>query len=61
VLDFRRDFRSKTVTNPVELYGDAADVQDPYKVVSSLVVDCNETTRMEGLGRNVRITRGTVA
>lgn len=59
VLDFSRDMRAKTVTNPIEIYGEESHINDPYKVVSSLVADWNETTRYAGLGRNVRITRGT--
>jgi hypothetical protein len=61
VLDFSHDPQVKTVTNPIEVYGDEAQVNDPSKVVSSLVIDFNETTRLGNLGRNVRVTRGTPA
>jgi hypothetical protein len=61
VLDFSRDLRAKTVTNPIEVYGDAAQVLDPEKVVSSLVVDYNFTTRLSALGDNIRVTRGATA
>ena len=61
VLDFSQDLRAKAVTNPIEVYGDEADVKDPHKVVASLVVDYNETSRLASIGRNVRVTRGTPA
>jgi hypothetical protein len=60
-LDFSRDMRDKTVTNPIDVYGDEATVYDPYKKVASLVIDWNNTTRYDGLGRDVRITRGATA
>ena len=58
VLDFSRDMRAKTVTNPIELHGDESDVIDPFQVVANLRIDYNETTRMSKLGQNVRLTRG---
>jgi hypothetical protein len=61
LLDFSQDMRAKTVTNPIEVYGDEAEVKDPFQVVSSLIVDYNETTRLENLGTNIRLTRGTPA
>jgi hypothetical protein len=60
-LDFSRDMRAKTVTNPIDVYGDEATVYDPYKKVASLVVDWNNTTRYDGLGRDIRVTRGATA
>jgi len=61
VLDFSQDMRAKTVTNPLEVYGEDAEVVDKFKVVNNLRVDYNETTRLANIGRNVRITRGTPA
>ena len=61
VIDFSQDPRAKTVTNPIEVYGDSSQVNDPVKVVGSLVVDYNETTRFANLGRNLRVTRGATA
>lgn len=62
-LDFSRDLRTKTVTNPVEVYGPQAKVSDPHKVVTTLVLDMNETAKLENMliGTNVRLTRGTPA
>jgi hypothetical protein len=60
-IDFSRDMRAKTVTNPIDVYGDEATVYDPYKKVTSLVVDWNNTTRYDGLGRDIRVTRGATA
>ncbi len=62
-LDFSRDLRSKAVTNPIEVYGTQARVSDPHKVVSSLVLDMNETAKLENMliGTNIRLTRGTPA
>jgi hypothetical protein len=60
-LDFSRDLRAKTVTNPIEVYGDEATVKDPNKSVTALVLDWNETTRLADIGRHIRITRGAVA
>jgi len=62
-LDFSQDLRAKTVTNPVEVYGEDAKVSDPNKVVGTLVLDMNEGSLSSNIdiGRNVRITRGTPA
>lgn len=64
LLDFDQDPRAKTVTNPIDVYGDKARVRDTYKVVASLVVDYNYAevqVNGESLGTNVRFTRGTPA
>lgn len=60
-LDFTRDMRTKTVTNPIEVHGDKAKVDDSYKVVTTLIVDMNQTGNLANLsmGDNVRLTRGT--
>lgn len=62
-LDFSQDLQAKTVTNAIELYGEQARLSDPHKVVSSLVIDCNETVNTTNvkLGRNVRLTRASVS
>ena len=61
VLDFSRDMRSKTVTNPIEVHGEKAKVIDPYKVTGAIVIDMNQTGNLANLslGDNVRVTRGT--
>ncbi len=61
ILSFDQDMQAKTVTNPIEVYGDKAEVIDTFAVVTSLVVDYNETTRIPNLGTNMRVTRGTPA
>lgn len=63
VLDFSQDMRAKTVTNPIELYGDDATLLDPYQVVGSLIVDMNNRRKFGDLdlGINIRLTRGTPA
>lgn len=63
ILDFSRDMRSKTVTNPIELHGDKAKFIDPYKVTGAIVIDMNQTGNLANLslGDNVRVTRGTPA
>jgi hypothetical protein len=60
-LDFSRDMRAKTITNPIDVYGDVADVNDPYKVATPMIIDYNETTRSPQLGFNFRITRAATA
>lgn len=62
-LDFSQDLRAKTVTNPIEVYGRQAKVSDPHKVVSSLVLDLNQTENTANLilGSNIRVTRGATA
>ena len=60
-LDFSRDLRAKTVTNPIESTV-RNPVFDPFKVVTTLIVDFNQTEAGDlGIGQNVRITRGTPA
>lgn len=61
VLDFTRDMRAKTVTNPIELHGKEAEVKDPFQAVTNLRIDYNRTTRLPNLGQNIRLTRGTPA
>lgn len=63
ILDFEQDPSAKTVTNPIDVYGEQAQVFDVDKVVASLIVDLNEGARPEQVrwGTNVRLTRGTPA
>lgn len=67
-LVFDHDLRPKTVANPIDIYGDDADVVDSYKVAGTngftagdFVLDYNETTRNPALGRNYRIIRRATA
>lgn len=64
LLDFSQDMRAKTVTNPIEVFGDVARVRDPFKVVTTLIIDGNnirgDLSQFE-IGPNVRLTRGTPA
>ena len=60
ILDFSKDPRTKTVTNPIDCQG-TGRVLDPDKAVTSLIVDYNGTAPIEGLGTNVRVTRGAPA
>jgi hypothetical protein len=63
-LDFSLDQRTKTITNPINIYGDTADINDPNKVANgggTLILDYHETSRAPNLGRNYRISRAAVA
>lgn len=62
ILDFSQDLSAKTVTNPIELFGDAGRdaIRDPFKAVASLVIDFNGTSLLS-LGKHIRITRGAIA
>lgn len=66
VLDFSEigAAATKTVTNPIEVYGGACKVLDANKTVAALVLDLNydrlDSQRFD-LGKNIRITRGTPA
>jgi hypothetical protein len=48
ILDFNQDPRAKTVTNPIQVYGDVAKVQDDLKAVNSgvLSVTTNQTAKI---------------
>lgn len=61
-LDFSQDMRTKTVTNAVEVFGSQAKVSDPHKVVTTLVLDLNETGNNENIsiGKDFKLTRGAV-
>jgi hypothetical protein len=60
-LDFSQDPRPKTVTNPIQLYGNNATLNDPNQVVSSLVVDLEQSDNLANvaLGTNIKLTRST--
>lgn len=65
-IDFGQDPRNKTVTNPIDVYGDKARVSDPNNVVNSggsFVVDLNETASLGNIviGAHRRATFGTPA
>lgn len=65
-LDFDQDLRTKTVTNPIEVYGRDAKVSDRNKVVNAagnFVLDLNQEVLSENIqiGRNIRVTRAAVA
>lgn len=65
-LDFSHDLRDKTVTNPIEVFGENARVSDPYRVVNpggSFVLDLNGTEVTENLklGRDVKISRAATS
>lgn len=59
VLNFNYDKRAKTVTNPIDVFGNG-QVLDDNKAVASLIIDYNDIN-VPGFGRNVRLTRGTPA
>ena len=56
-LSFDRSLSAKTVTNPIEVYGDEADVIDSNMVVTNLKVKYMKTTRQPSLGVNYQIDR----
>ena len=60
-LDFSQDLRTKTVTNPINLYGAKSKLLDPNKVVSSLVIDLNQLANSDNLdiGTNIKLVRST--
>lgn len=62
-LDFSRDMRAKTVTNPIDLYGADCLLTDTFNVVASLVVDCNQGAlpSQVRLGPNRRLTVAAAA
>jgi len=62
-LDFSKDMRAKTVTNPINIYGNQSKLNDPFKVVGSLVVDLEQRNTLDGLvlGTNLSLTRGNVS
>lgn len=63
VLDFSLDPRTKTVTNPIEIYGGGPRILDPEAVVSSLIVDFNNGAVSDQVvwGNNIRLQRSATA
>ncbi|HEV8004032.1 MAG TPA: hypothetical protein VGP63_29470 [Planctomycetaceae bacterium] len=59
VLDFSKDQQAKTVTNPIQKFGDASQLLDPYQVVTSLAVILEQSADLSGLelGENLTLTR----
>lgn len=62
-IDFDQDTRAKTVTNPIDLYGERCRIRDTRQVVATFVADLNGGATMAqiDLGTTYRITRGSVA
>lgn len=63
-LNFAQDMRTKTITNPIEVYSAESWPNDPFQVVTNLRVDANYSNVLvnnRDLGTNVRVTRGTPA
>ncbi len=60
LLSFDRDPRTKTVTNPIDVYV-LPGVVDSDAVVTSLVVDFNGVEAIRGLGKNKRWSRTATA
>jgi hypothetical protein len=58
-LDFSKDQQAKTVTNPIQKFGDASQLLDPYQVVASLAVILEQSNDLSGLelGENLTLTR----
>lgn len=63
VLDFGGSSVGIIVTNPIDLYGQTAQLLDPTKRLGSVVIDLNQgaTLQQLDLGLNLRVTRGAVA
>lgn len=63
VLDFGSNPSAVSVTNPIDLHGTECRFLDPNKRCGSVVVDLNESARLDqvDIGRHIRITRGTPA
>lgn len=64
-IDFDQDPRAKTVTNPINKYGDRSRIRDTNKVVNSgaLVVQCIRSTDLPGIefGSDFKVTFGAVS
>lgn len=67
-LDISQDSRAKTITNPIEMHGENAQVIDPRNLLNNgtpaLILDYNQTpVTINGqlIGQNVRITRSATA
>lgn len=62
-LDFSQDLRTKSVANPIDVFGPAARLSDPHQLVGGLVVDLDETANSDNLrlGTHLRLTRSAPA
>ena len=61
-FDASQDMRTKTITNPIEVYSETVRIIDPFQTISNLRIDANYTDVVvngSNLGTNVRLTRGT--
>jgi hypothetical protein len=58
-LDFSQDQRAKTVTNTINIYGDNASINDPFKVVSSVAIGLNSVESLANInvGETLILTR----
>ena len=63
VLDFGGNAVATACTNPLDIYGQAAFLNDPNKRLGAIVVDLNEGASLAqlNLGVQIRLTRGTPA
>ncbi len=61
VLDFSGNSVATTITNPVDLFGQASFFIDPNKRTGAVVIDLNRgsTLAQVNLGPNIRVSRGT--
>jgi hypothetical protein len=59
VLDFSQDQRAKTVSNPLNVYSEAPQILDPFKVVSGLALALSGTDDLSKLsvGEKLTLTR----
>jgi len=59
VLDFSQDQQAKTVTNPIQRFGDNSQIRDPFKVVGSMVIALEQSSDLSNLdiGQNLTLTR----
>jgi trimeric autotransporter adhesin len=55
LLDFSKDQRAKTVTNPIQIYG-GGSLNDPFKVVGSLSVVLEKSQSLAGLSLGEGLT-----
>lgn len=67
ILNLGQDLSAKAFTNPIEIFGGEAKVNDPMKVINpagTRILDFNQSEVIingMNLGRNVRVTLGTPA
>lgn len=64
VLDFSQDMQGKSIISAIEVEDQQVTIKDPFKVVSSLILDFNESRLFSDrldIGDDFRLTRGAVA